>query len=255
MPELETRLRELAAEIAWPGTPDLEAAVAARLAGHQAMAANRGRAARWRGPVAAVVAALALIPAAGAVAFPGARHDVLRWLGLEHVRVERNATPPPVAARPELEDDLGAHVSRAEAVTRAGFEPLVPAALGEPDRVREVGRRISLLYAPRAGLPKLPRVDAGLIVTETRGRMEGSYLRKLLFAGSEVHRVRVNGRPGAFISGGSHGYIYVAPGGTVQEDRPLLTGPTLLWEQDGLVLRLEGQVGRATALRVARSFR
>jgi hypothetical protein len=67
--------------------------------------------------------------------------------------------------------------------------------------------------------------------------------------------VRVGDRPGAFISGGSHGYLYVAPGGAVEQDRPLLAGPTLIWEQDGLVLRLEGDVDRATALRIARSMR
>jgi hypothetical protein len=254
MPELEARLRDLAADAAWPPTPDLESAVTARLA-----AAGESASARWRGRrgvVAAIIAALVLVPAAGAAAFPGARHDVLRWLGLEHVRVERKATPPPPQARPELEDDLGERVTRAEAVDRAGFEPVAPAALGDPDRIRVVAQRISLVYAPRAGLPRLPRVNAGLILTETRGRMDSAYLRKLLYgAGAQVHRVEVNGRPGAFISGGSHGYIYVAPGGTVEEDRPLLTGPTLLWEQDGLVLRLEGEMDRATALRLARSMR
>jgi hypothetical protein len=250
MPELEARLRELGADVAWPPTPDLEAAVMARLA--PAPAARRRR----RGLVTALVAALLLVPAAGAVAFPGARHDVLRWLGLEHVRVERVPTPPPPSARPELEDDLGELITSSETATRAGFTPLAPAALGEPDRMRETGQRISLLYAPRSGLPKLPRVDAGLIVTEARGSIDDGYLRKMLFGtGTQAYRVRVGGRPGVFVSGGSHGYIYEAPGGNVEEDRPLLTGPTLLWEQDGLVLRLEGQVDRATALRLARSMR
>ena len=201
-----------------------------------------------------MLAALVLIPAAGAVAFPGARNDVLEWLGLRHVKVERVPTPPP-GARPELEDDLGQLVPAGEAVTRAGFEPLIPEELGPPDRTRELGQRISLVYEPRDGLPKLPGMDAGLIITQTRGGIRTEYLRKLVFGGTNVRRVNVAGRPGAFISGGTHAYIYEAPGGAVEQDHPLLAGPTLIWEQDGRVLRLEGDVDRATALRIARSMR
>jgi hypothetical protein len=170
------------------------------------------------------------------------------------VKVERVPTPPP-GARPELEDDLGALVPAGEAVTRAGFDPLIPEELGPPDRTREIGQRISLVYEPRDDLPKLPRMDAGLIITQTRGGIQTEYLQKLVYGGTSVRRVKVAGRPGAFISGGMHGYIYETPGGAVEEDQPLLAGPTLIWEQRGLVLRLEGDVERATALRIARSMR
>ena len=114
---------------------------------------------------------------------------------------------------------------------------------------------MSLVYEPRPGLPKLPRMDAGLIITQTRGGIADEYLQKLVYGGTDVRRVNVAGRPGAFISGGSHSYLYVSPTGDVEQDHPLLAGPTLIWEQDGLVLRLEGDVDRATALRIARSMR
>ena len=45
----------------------------------------------------------------------------------------------------------------------------------------------------------------------------------------------------------------MTPDGEVREDRALLAGPTLIWEQSGLVLRLETAAGRARALKIARS--
>jgi hypothetical protein len=245
MPDLETRLYALAADATWPPTPDLQAAVLA----HRPPAP---RPHRTRRILAAALAALVLIPAAGAVAFPGARDDVLEWLGLRHVTVRRVPAPPP-GARPELEDDLGAVMPLAAAERQAGFKALVPRALGPPDRVRTVAQRISLVYAPRPGLPKLKGVGAGLILTQTRGGIQTEFLQKLVIGDTQVRRVRVNGRPAAFISGGAHTYLYVAPGGDVLQDHPLLAGPTLIWERAGHVLRLESRGKLKKLLQIAGS--
>jgi hypothetical protein len=247
MPELEAQLRALADEVAWPATPDLAGAVAR---------APRGRAPRRVGPrgrraLAAVLAALLLVPAA-AVAFPAARDDVLEWFGLREVEIRR-VPAPPTGTRPELEADLGRVVSLDQARRDAGFTAAIPAALGAPDRVRVTGQRISLVYAPRPGLPRLQGIDAGLILTESRGGIRGVYLEKLLLGGTHVERVSVRGRTAAFISGGEHAYLYETPGGEVREDRPLLAGPTLIWAAGGRVHRLETAAPRAAALRIARS--
>jgi len=250
MPELEARLRALADEVAWPATPDIAGAVAR---------APRERAPRRFAPhrrgtrraLAALLAALLLVPAA-AVAFPGARDDVLEWLGLRDVQIRR-VPGPPADARPELEADLGHRVALAQAEREAGFAAALPAELGEADRVRVTGRRISLLYAAGPGLPQLDGVDAGLILTESRGGLPGKYLEKLLFGATNAERVKIRGRRGVYISGGEHAYIYETPSGTVEEDRSLLAGPTVIWVAGGRVHRLETAAPRATALRIARS--
>jgi hypothetical protein len=250
MPELEVQLRGLADDVVWPATPDIAGAVAS---------APRGRAPRRfslhrrgaRRVLVAVLAALLLVPAA-AVAFPSARDDVLEWLGLRDVQIRR-VPAPPAGARPELEADLGHRVTLAQAEREAGFAPALPAELGEPDRVRATGQRISLVYAARPGLPELDAVDAGLILAESRGGIPGEYLEKLLLGGTNVERVKIRGRRGVYISGGDHGYIYETPSGTVEEDRTLLAGPTVIWVAGGRVHRLETAAPRATALRIARS--
>ena len=91
------------------------------------------------------------------------------------------------------------------------------------------------------------------MLTESRGGIPGEYLQKLLYGGTEVERVRVRGGPGVYISGGEHGYIYETPSGTIEEDRPLLAGPTVIWAAGGRVHRLETAAPRAAALRIARS--
>jgi len=246
VPELEAQLRALAADVRWPPTPDL----AARLE-HAAPAPASRRSRRTR-VLAAVAAAVVLLPAAGAAAFPGARDDVLDWLGIRNVEVRR-VPAGPAGSRPELEGDLGPPTTLARAGRDAGFAAAIPTALGRPDRVRRTGQRISLVYAPRPGLPALEGIDAGLVLTESHGGIRGALLQKLLLGGTRVERVRVRGRPGAFISGGDHAYLYETPHGEVRQDRALLAGPTLIWSAGGRVHRLETAAPRVTALRIARS--
>jgi hypothetical protein len=254
MPDLELQLRALAEEAVWPATPDLAAAVARapreRRRGARVRAALAPRGRRARRVVAAGLALLLLVPAA-AVAFPGARDDVLEWLGLRDVEIRRVPVPPP-GTRPELEPDLGRIVPLAQAEREAGFAAAIPAGLGEPDRVRILGQRISLIYAPREGLPRLDGVDAGLILTQSRGAIHGVYLQKLLLGGATAERVKVRGRLGAFISG-DHAYLYETPDGRVQEERPLLAGPTLIWTGRDRVYRLEAAAPREKVLQIAQS--
>jgi hypothetical protein len=245
MPELELQLRALADDVAWPATPDIAGAVAR---------APRERAPRRRPTrrvLAIALAALLLVPAA-AVAFPGARNDVLEWLGLRDVEIRR-VPEPPAGTRPELEADLGHVVTLAQARREAGFAPVLPSALGPPDRIRQTGQRISLIYKSRPGLPPLEDIDAGLILTQSRGGIRGVYLQKMLLGGTKVDRVKVHGRVAAFISGGEHAYLYETPDGEVRQDEPLLAGPTLVWSAGGRVNRLETAAPRRTALRIARS--
>ena len=100
--DLDAALADLAAALEFPPTPDLAAAVSARLAEAPARPArSRPRLphlAGWRRLAAAGLAAV-LLAAAVLVASPGTREAVARRLGLRGVGVELGGPPPPTVTR------------------------------------------------------------------------------------------------------------------------------------------------------------
>ncbi|HMJ37348.1 MAG TPA: hypothetical protein VK501_25815 [Baekduia sp.] len=237
-PDLPYELRALAAQAAWPPTPDLAAAVAARLAREApaAHAPRRRRAALRRAPrrlVVALVAALLVVPA-GALALPGPRHAILDALGLRHVTVERRPAPLPPAAR---DPHLGERTTLARAAGAAGFAPRVPAALGPPDRIFYRDGIVTLAY------------DHRLLFAQAAGRLDRDVLSKVIAVDAHARSVRVAGAPGLFLAA-SHAYQWLDATG------PLVrSGPALIWERDGRVFRLEGERSLRRALTIAASAR
>lgn len=252
MSELELELRELTVE--WPATPDLAGAVADRME-HARPARRRLRLGldrpAWQ--LAAVVAALVIAVVA---AVPPARSAVLDLLGFGSVRITREEPRPPRFAPGGLA--LGEPLTLAQARRRAGFPVLVPAAVGEPDAVYfadEPAARVDLVYRSRPGLPAAGTTGAGLLVTEFRAVAE-PLIEKTVGAAGNVERLTVGGDPAFFISGPEHGFAYVpeAGGGAFEPQR--LAGNTLLVERsDGVLLRVEGELTRAQAVRIAESAR
>jgi hypothetical protein len=263
--DLDAALADLGASLRFPPTPDLAAAVTARLeqAEGPAPALPRPRPRRWRRLALAAMAAV-LLAAAVLVASPGTREAVARRLGLRGVGIELGGTPPTTATtRPgdRLDLGLGERVTLAEARGRVGFPVLVPGApgLGRPDAVfvnRAVppGGRVDLVYRARPGLPASSFTDAGLLVTEFRGRPDELFLKKMT-GGGLVEEVTVAGGPGYFFSGEPHAFTYVDATGVYREERTRLAGNTLIWERGDLTLRLEGELSKAEAVRIAESMR
>jgi hypothetical protein len=66
--------------------------------------------------------------------------------------------------------------------------------------------------------------------------------------------VSVNEGPGYWIEGGEHFFFYRDADGEVVEDTLRLIGTALVWEQDGLTLRIEGAPSLRDALRIASSL-
>jgi hypothetical protein len=235
--EIETRLAEL--DVAWPPAPDVAARVRARVE-----AEPRPR--RFR-PAWAVALAI-LVLGGGAAAVPSARSAVLRWLGIEGVRIERvpvNPTPAP-SATPLL--DLGERTRLTDAM-------LVPAALGRPDAVYAVGERVTLLYRAGPGLPESEHSGAGALLTQFPGRTNAEFIRKFAGPGTTIERVRVEGEPGFWLAGEAHGLLYEDPTGEIREAPSRLVGPTLVWRHGARTLRLEADVSKSRALAIARSIR
>jgi hypothetical protein len=236
MSEIETRLAEL--DVEWPPAPDVAARVRARV-----KAEPRRRRLR---PAWAVALAI-LVLGGGVAAVPSARSAVLRWLGIEGVRIERvpsNPTPAPSSAPL----DLGER-------TRLTAAMLVPAALGRPDAVYAVGERVSLLYRAGPGLPESEHSGAGALLTQFPGRTNAEFIRKFAGPGTTIERVEVDGEPGFWLAGEAHGLLYEDPTGEIREAPSRLVGPTLVWRHGARTLRLEADVSKSRALAIARSIR
>jgi hypothetical protein len=155
---------------------------------------------------------------------------------------------------------LGDRVSLAEARGRAGFEVLVPPIdeLGPPDAVHYsdavAGGQVSLVYDPTDALPVSPQSGVGLLITEFPAQLTEEAIEKNVRSGTRLQEVTVGGDRGFWFEGEPHELFFLDRGGQLIFDNSRLAGNTLLWEHDGLILRLEGQLSQAAMIDLAESL-
>ena len=255
--ELERELRELGSLIDYPPTPNVARAarnVLDEAANEQSRGLRRAfPTMRW----AAVAAAFVLVVAVPTLS-PGLRATVSDWFVAEDFQstgvdagsperqseagapaagVSKSATTP--AQAPQFS---GERISVREAQARMDGTLILPRTpeLGKPEEIYTVGTAskegVMLVY--KYGLPPLGDTGIHLVLTEVPGDLEPAYLTGRTTAGSKFDRVSVDGNPGYWRSAGNR-----------------LPGQTLLWEQGGVALRLEANVKKEQAIRIAESAR
>jgi hypothetical protein len=220
---LEQQLRELGATL-FPAEPDLRSAVRAGL---------EPRPPQRRLPTRPLLAFAALLLATlvAALAIPQARSALERWLGIGAARIE------PVDKLPRLRPGIalrGEPATRAEAQHAFGRPLLLPTTLGVPDEIR-IAPGLGVVF----GWGKPVRIRLLELVPG------GSILKKLVTVDTTVQRLYIDGRLAVWIQG-RHGVQY-------NLGQPETAGNALIWERDGVTLRLDGRIDRAYALRIARS--
>jgi hypothetical protein len=255
--ELERELRELGSLIDYPPTPNVARAarnVLDEAANEQSRRLRRAfPTMRW----AAVAAAFVLVVAVPTLS-PGLRATVSDWFlaedfqstgvdagsperqseaGAPAAGVSKSATTP--AQAPQFS---GERISVREAQARMDGTLILPRTpeLGKPEEIYTVGTAskegVMLVY--KYGLPPLGDTGIHLVLTEVPGDLEPAYLTGRTTAGSKFDRVSVDGNPGYWRSAGNR-----------------LPGQTLLWEQGDVALRLEANVKKEQAIRIAESAR
>ncbi|MGW1002372.1 hypothetical protein [Streptomyces sp. NPDC002520] len=207
---------------------------------------------RWRSLTAALcglLTVLALTPPVRA-----AVHDWFDFGGVE-VRYDPSAVPSPGAEVP----GCGRSVSLAQARQRAGFEPLVPDALGVPDAVTVTGEPhgrllMSLCWREGGRTVRLDefraRLDVGFVKT-VRESPEWTVLGKAPSADAVPDYALWFPRPHLL------GFWLVDADGHRYTRKVRTAGPTLLWAHgtsDDVTLRLEGVASRARAVKIAKSL-
>lgn len=256
-PELEPALQRLSGQIEYPVTPDLAAGLHGRLAALPRPAPARQP---WRfrslRVVAVVAAAILLVVGATLAAIPGARSTLAHWFGIPGVVVNTVPSPPSVPLGSGL--NLGNRTTESSARQQLDFAIKQPqlAELGVPDaiylRTSSAGKQVSLLYRPRPGYPGVTHTGVGLLISEFRGTTS-PFMGKLIYSGSNVKEVTVNGQPGYWIQG-EHAFFYEGPNGEFEQDTLRLSANALLWSQNGVTYRIEGNIDESKAMAVASSM-
>ena len=244
MSELELALVQLGRQVEDPPTPELAPRVRSRLA--------EGRRPRFApgGRRALLIALAALAVAIGAVmAVPQTRAAILEFFHLRGVTVERVGELPKVPINQDFNKlFLGERVTLDEARERADFEVVVPESLDDPDGIyfsnSPSGGMVSFLW----GTVEEPTA----LFTQFRATVEDVVFKKVA-AGTRIDSVRVDGEPGFFLSGDPHEFSYFDRTGQYRQELVRLAGNTLLWERGPLTLRLEAELSKEEALKIARS--
>lgn len=236
--DLEGALRDLGTRLDVPAAPDVTAAVLSRL--------DEKQNARWRPVhrvVAAAVAALVALATAMVVS-PAVRAAVYDLLRIGGVEIHENHPPP---STPSVDQPLPGErdVSLAEARRLADFPLRLPEELGEPVNVRVIdgGRVVSMAFGSPHGEVRVDQFDGGL-----------SPMFSKFTSGADVRHVTVSGLPAVWLDR-PHVVIYDDPDGTLREESARLAGSTLIWEQDGVTYRVEGQLTETQAIGIAESMR
>ncbi|MET9787193.1 hypothetical protein [Streptomyces canus] len=225
--------------------------------GERLRAVRRWARMRWRS-LAATLCGLLMVLALT----PPVRAAVLDWFdfGGVEVRYDPSAVPSPGAEVP----GCGRSVSLAQAERRAGFEPLVPSALGAPDVVTVTaeprGRSlVSLCWRERGDTIRLDEYPARLDIGFTKSVREQPEWISLDGDSSELGGAYDTAlwfpRPHLL----SFWLVDAAGSHYTREQRT--AGPTLLWmhgsgvlDAPDVTLRLEGVTSKVRAVEIAKSL-
>ena len=258
MAELEQELTALAPAIDWPATPHLAARVTDRLA------IPVRPAPRWYSRRLAVAAAAVIVAGAALFAYSPSRDAIAGWLNL-HAIIERVQSPPSPSPLPPgpLGKRLGLGNPTTLGAARAGTEwaIAVPSALGLPDEVYvqqppdgPPQGEVTLVYRPRPGIPAAPQTGVGVLITEARGAVATNFFGKMLGPNATLEEVTVGAHQGYWISGTPNVFFFIDANGDFRNETMRLAANTLILDDGGTVVRIEGDLTKAQALQIAASL-
>jgi hypothetical protein len=206
-------------------------------------------------PIAATVAILLVAALLLTPRVADALGHLLSIPGVQIYEVPQSPTARPNASAPTFAGQRVA--SAAEASRIAGFTVRTPAALGEPSAiyVETAPVRVTIVYASVKGIPVSSQAGVSAIVVEFKGTIETQIMAKAIGPGTFLDAVPLGNGVAYYLSGQPHQFFFRDPAGNLQPETLRLAGNTLLWEQDGYTYRLEAQVSKEEAVRIASTFR
>ncbi len=257
MPDLEQRLAALASEIEWPATPPhlWEGVRRSRTEGP-----TRWHWQRWGRPLAVAAAAL-LIVAIALAAYPPSRDAIARWVNL-HTIIQRVPNPPTPSPLPSGSTGerlhLGSPTTLEAAQQKVSWKIAVPSRLGRPDEVYlkepptgPTQDEVTLVYASSPDIAASRFTGVSVLVMEARGKFNEIFFQKTLGSGATIEEVNVGGHAGYWITGEPHDFFFIDADGRQYFDTLRLAGNTLIFDDNGTLVRIEGDMTKDQAIRIA----
>ena len=250
MPDLEQQLTALGRELDWPATPNLKVAPVPHPLWYQS---------RWAMAAAALIVALAAL-----AAYTPTREAIAGWVNV-HVLIQRVHVLPSPSPRPSgpLGERLGLGqlTTLPEAQSHLTWQITVPASLGQPDEVYlqlpPIGPaqgEVTLVYSTRPGVPVASQTGVAVLITEARGKVDTNFFGKMLGSDTTIEPVTVAGRQGYWVAGSPHVFIFLDANGNFRDETMRLATNTLILDEGGTIVRIEGNLTKAQAVEIATSL-
>jgi len=250
---LEQLLADLGGDLEWPATPNLAPAIRRRIL------ARPWFESRW-----AIAAAVAILALAALFVYPPTREAIAHWFNLRTRITQVTVLPTPTPLPPgPIGQRLGLGDSSTLPAARATvhWQVLLPSSLGNPDEVYvglppvgPAGGDVTLVYAARPGIPASSPTGAAVLVTEVQGNLTSDSFGKTLGDGATIDQVTVAGHPGYWIAGTPHVFYFIDAAGKVRYETLRLATNTILIDEGGTIVRIEGDLTKSQALSIAASL-
>jgi len=198
---------------------------------------------------------------AALVAYTPSREAIASWLNLHTIITRVNQLPTP---SPQPSGPLGKRLGLGEPTTldnaqaKVTWKIVVPASLGRPDEVYFLDGppqgEVTLVYKSRPGLNASGQTGVAVLVTEVNGKVNSNFFGKMLGPDTTLEEVTVNGHQGYWISGKPHAFFFTDAAGNFRDETLRLATNTLIFDDNGTIIRIEGDLTKAQALEIATSL-
>jgi hypothetical protein len=178
----------------------------------------------------------------GCLGVPGVRAAVVDWFTFDGVNVRIQPIPGPSVTKAPPPPTAHGSASLEQARSKVHFQPVVLTALGPPQAVEVSADRrlLSLTWNGRGG------------ATTRLDQFDGTLDYLFAKTAPNVEWADVGGRTALWFNE-PHEVVILDANGKPRTETARLAGHTLIWEQDGTVLRLEGDFTQKRAVEIANS--
>ncbi len=259
MSDFEDQLSALGTAVEWPPTPNLLPTLWTDRPERLSVLPQAHRLNRWAYAAAAVFVVAALL-----LAYTPTRTAIAGWINLHTTiqRVEHPPTPSPLPSGPlGSQLGLGTPTTLAHAQAQLSWKITEPSSLGAPDAMYlqlpplgPSGGEVTLVYAARSDIKVSGQTGVSVLVTEARGKVDENFFFKVLGPDAQLENVTVNGHPGFWLSGKPHDFAFQDASGDFRSETLRLATNTLVFDNNGTIVRIEGDMTKEQALAVAQSL-